>query len=165
VACKICDWGKRVDFDRYFRTARPSYRVAAQWCQDRGLDISYGVVNTHVPHLLGTAKSSDNRELAADVIDKIAAEYKIELDPCAIETSISYQQQILSQAITIAGCQTLESLKSGGIDPKQVKAYTDLFGVWAKVISLEQRINPDAAMATIRGQLEDIKQIEAIIDV
>jgi hypothetical protein len=164
VACIICDWKGRFDFDRYYQTVKPSLRAAAEYCAEKGFKISYVTVKNHIPHLIGLGRI-DSRELAADVIEKIAAEYKIELDPCAIETSISYQQQILSQAITIAGCQTLESLKAGGIDPKQVKAYTDLFGVWAKVISLEQRINPDAAMATIRGQLEDIKQIEAVIDV
>jgi hypothetical protein len=110
--------------------------------------------------------ASDSRVLSAEVIEKIAAEYRIKVDASAIETAIEYQQQILCQAITIAGCQTLDSLKSSELDPKQVKAYTDLFGVWARVVSLEQRINPDAAMLTIRGQLEDVKQIEgAIIDI
>jgi hypothetical protein len=164
VACKICDWKGRLDFDRYYQTVKPTMRSAADYCLDNGLKVSHVTVKNHIPHLIGLGRI-DSRELAADTIAKIADEYHIKLDPSSVDTAIEYQQQLLSEVITIAGGKCLNSAKNGNLDLRQVQAYSLLFGMWSKVVSLEQRINPDAAMATIKAHLGDIKQTEAVIDV
>jgi hypothetical protein len=167
VACKICDWTRRLDFDRYYQSVKPSMRVATSFCQANGLKVSHVTIKNHIPHMIGLG-TFDGRELAVDTIGAIADEYNIKLDPSSVDTAIEFQQQLLSEAITIAGGRCLNSAKNNTLDLRQVQAYSLLFGMWSKVVSLEQRINPDAAMATIKGHLGDIKQIEAseaVIDV
>ena len=139
-------------------------RVATNFCHSSGLKVSHVTIKNHIPHMIGLG-TFDKREVAVDIIGKIADEYNIKLDPSSVQTAIEFQQQLLSEVVTIAGGQCLNSVKNGSLDVRQIQSYALLFGMWSKVVSLEQRINPDAAMATIKAHLGDLKQIEAVVDV
>jgi hypothetical protein len=167
--CKICEWVGRLEFDSYYQTVRPSLRSAAQWARERGLGVTYATVRTHIPHLRGD-KKADSREISSGTIEKLAAEHNITLDPCAVDTAIEYQQQILSQIVTLTGIRCLAEVKEAiaknvPFPLKTAQAYSLLFGMFAKVTALEKIVDVDAAAATMQKYYGEAKVIEAVVDV
>jgi hypothetical protein len=174
--CKICDWKQRLEFDAYFNAVKPSFRVAAQWLLDRGLDITHPTVRAHIPHIDTKLRSdeyvsnSKRQQIEQETIDKLTAEYGMTIDTSSVETTIETQQKILAEIVNVSGLKCLNEIKLSAenntpFPVETAKGYSLVFALFARVTALDKFVDINSAAAVLAKHYGDARVIEGVVDV